>query len=70
MRRICGPCIHLIVLGIVLLFAASEAGAAVTLQNVHPTDVTLSGFSVIWQASQPAVPGITVFSDAAGADDA
>jgi hypothetical protein len=69
MRRICGPCSHVIVLGIVLLFSVSAAQSAVTIQDVHPTDVTPSGFSVLWQTSEPAVPGISIFSDAAGADD-
>jgi len=53
----------------VLTFTGISAHAALTLENAVVTDVTPSGFSVVCQASEPAIPGITVFSDAAGSND-
>ena len=68
MNRICGHFTHVIVLVTVVLFSAATARAELTIQDVQTTNVTPSGFAVIWQTSEPATPGIVVFSDAAGTD--
>jgi len=54
---------------------ASAAQAAMTMDNVHVTDVTPSSFSIIWQTStstttsEPASPDIKIYGDAAGTLD-
>lgn len=67
MKRMYKVCIQFLVYGIFLLFAAGTATSAVAIENVTITDVTPSGFSVIWQTSEPSMPNISIFSDAAGA---
>ena len=69
MNRICDYFAHVIVLVTVVLFSAFTAWAEVTIQDVLTTDVTPSGFAVTWQTSEPAMPGIAVFSDAAGTNE-
>lgn len=49
----------------VLLFAVGVQ-AAPTINHVQTTDVTHSGFSVIWWTSEPAGAGISIYSDSAG----
>jgi hypothetical protein len=48
------------------LLSAVAAEAAPTITRVLATDVTPSGFSVIWQTSESAGAGISVYSDANG----
>ena len=48
-----------------ILFAAAVQ-AAPTITRVLATDVTPSGFSVVWQTSEPAGAGISVYADANG----
>jgi len=69
MNRICDYFAHVIVLVTVVLFSGFTAWAEVTIQDVQTTDVTPSGFAVIWQTSESATPGVAVFSDAAGTDE-
>lgn len=60
---------HLInttIVTVALLCRAALSWSAVIIQDVSPTDVTPSGFSVIWQTSESAVPGISIFSDPDG----
>jgi hypothetical protein len=45
---------------------AAGAQAAPTITRVQATDVTPSGFSVIWQSSVPAEAGISLYADAEG----
>lgn len=52
-----------------MLFLAPSANSEITIDGVQTTDVTPSGFSVIWQTSEPADPTITIFSDPDGAHD-
>jgi PKD repeat protein len=54
-----------------LSFAHSEAQleAQVEVRSVQASDVTPTGFAVVWQVSEAATPAITIFSDAAGTDD-
>lgn len=49
-----------------LLSQAAVSWSAIIIQDVSPSDVTPSGFSVIWQTSESVVPGISIFSDPAG----
>jgi hypothetical protein len=69
MNRICCYFAHSIVLVVVTLLLASTARSEITIQDVQTTDVAPSGFAVIWQTSEPAMPRIAVFSDAAGIDE-
>src|SRR3990172_9089588 len=58
--------INTIVLLIALLCPAAMSWSAIIIQDVSPSDVTPSGFAIIWQTSESAVPGISVFSDPDG----
>ena len=58
-----------ILLGLLAVFCGSSARCAVTIQNVMTTDVTPSGFCVVWQTSDSARPGIEIFSDFSGFND-
>ncbi|MDX2441836.1 MAG: chitobiase/beta-hexosaminidase C-terminal domain-containing protein [Desulfobacterales bacterium] len=69
MKKMYRHFIHFFVYGIFLLLTASAANSAVTIENGTFSDVTPSGFSVIWQTSEPATPYISIFSDAAGSVD-
>jgi|GEM_PF-1801206 len=69
MNRIYGYFTHVIFLVVVMLSLGSTARSEIIIHNVHPTDVTPSGFAVIWQTSEPATPGIAIFSDEAGTDE-
>ena len=69
MNRVYSSIAQVIVLIIVMLFSAFTAWAEIIIEDVQITDVTSSGFAVIWQTSEPAMPGIAVFSDAAGTDE-
>ncbi|MHB8766167.1 MAG: hypothetical protein ACYDA8_17760, partial [Deferrisomatales bacterium] len=54
-------------LGIAALAGSAAAvWAAPTVAGVRPADLTPSGFSVVWQSSEPGLPRIAVFTDAAG----
>lgn len=66
MNRVYGSIAQVIVLVVVMLFSAFTAWAEIIIEDVQTTDVTPSGFAVTWQTSVPAMPGIAVFSDAAG----
>lgn len=52
-----------------LLLNAIPAGAQLTVHDVKTTDVTSSGFSVVWRTSESAIPHISVFADDAGTND-
>jgi len=49
-----------------MLFLAPTVNSEISIDGVQTTDVTPSGFSVVWQTSEAAEPGITIFSDPAG----
>ena len=51
---------------LLLLAACASSALALTISEVKVVNVTPSGFSVIWLTSEPAQPGLTVYSDAAG----
>jgi len=69
MNRVYGSIAQVIVLVVVMLFSAFTAWAEIIIEDVQATDVTSSGFAVIWQTSESAMPGIAVFSDAAGTEE-
>jgi len=69
MNRVYGSIAQVIVLVVVMLFSAFTAWAEIIIEDVQTTDVTPSGFAVTWQTSESAMPGIAVFSDAAGTDE-
>jgi hypothetical protein len=69
MNRVHYSLAQVIVLAVVILFSASAARSEITIQDVQTTDVTPSGFAVTWQISEPAMPGMAVFSDAAGTNE-
>lgn len=52
-----------------LFVTASLAGAGITIFGVRTVDVVPTGFSVIWQTSEPATPGISVYSDPQGTEE-
>ena len=58
--------INIIIILVALLCPAAVSWSAVIIQDVSPSDVTPSGFAVIWQTSESAVPGISIFSDPDG----
>src|SRR4030066_492008 len=58
--------INIIIFLVALLCPAAVSWSAIIIQDVSPSDVTPSGFSVIWQTSESAVPGISIFSDPDG----
>jgi hypothetical protein len=47
-----------------LVYPAWSVGAAPAIHSVQITDVTPLGFSVVWQTSEAAEPGIEIFADA------
>lgn len=51
-----------------LAIVAAPMAFALTISNVKVVNVTPSGFSVLWETSEPATPSITVYSDAGGAN--
>lgn len=55
--------------GMLLLMTTSFGFASAAIENTQITDVTPSGFSVVWQTSDPASPGISIFSDAGGTQE-
>src|SRR5439155_4010183 len=55
------------VAAVVLWFAAVTGGSALSITNVSPVNVTPAGFSIVFQTSESAAPGISVYADAAGA---
>lgn len=61
--------LSVIVLLSVVLLLQGEASAQIIIQNDSTVDVTPSGFSVIWQATENTVPGITVFADPDGNEE-
>jgi hypothetical protein len=69
MNRVYYSIAQVIVLVVVMLFSAFTAWAEIIIEDVQTTDVTPSGFAVIWQTSEPATPAIAVFSDAAGTSE-
>lgn len=50
----------------VAALAMSQAWGAVTLSDVHVTNVGTTTFTVVWRTSEESTPGLDVFSDAAG----
>lgn len=66
MRRILRHMICLSVIVVSAILFAVSVQAAPTITRVLATDVTPSGFSVVWQTSEPAGAGISVYSDANG----
>src|SRR3989304_8527664 len=58
--------INTIIILVALLCPAAMSWSAIIIQDVSPSDVTPSGFSIIWQTSEYAVPGISIFSDPDG----
>lgn len=49
-----------------LAAAASTAWGAVTIQDVHATNVGTTEFSVVWTTSDVSTPGLDVFADSEG----
>ncbi len=58
--------INTIIILVALLCPAAVSWSAIIIQDVSPSDVRPSGFSVIWQTSESVVPGISIFSDPDG----
>jgi hypothetical protein len=54
---------------VAVLLLQATAQAQITIQHVQATDVTPSGFAVIWQTSEPAMPDISVYSDPGGMNE-
>ncbi len=77
MNRSRGNIFRLAILTAALLLSTVTTRADITIQDVQTTDVTPSGFAVIWKTSDSAAPQegvaatsrIAVFSDSGGADD-
>ncbi|MFC1856698.1 hypothetical protein ACFL9U_01580 [Thermodesulfobacteriota bacterium] len=68
MKKVCGYRAHIFMLITVLLLSVATAGAGVAVEGVRATDVTPTGFALIWRTSGISTPDIAVFSDAAGTD--
>lgn len=67
MKTICSFKIYFAVLAAVFIcMITTTAHSALTMANIHVTDVTPSSFSMIWQASESASPDIRIYGDAAG----
>src|SRR3989304_1770589 len=66
MKQLYSYLINTIIILVALLCPAAVSWSAVIIQDVSPSDVTPSGFSVIWQTSESVVPGISIFSDPDG----
>ena len=69
MEGLCRYSINAVIMLLALLCSATTAWSAIVIQDVTPVDVTPSGFSIIWQSSEPAVPGIAIYSDAGGTNE-
>lgn len=69
MRKIVEQMILLLFFSASAVLWALSASAASVITHVQPTDVTPSGFSVIWQLSEAAGTGISVYSDPDGATE-
>lgn len=69
MEGLCRYSINAVIMLLALLCSATTAWSAIVIQDVTPVDVTPSGFSIIWQSSEPAVPGIAIYSDAEGTNE-
>jgi len=69
MYRVFGYCYQTFLIVMLLVATTSTARAQLTIQDVQPTDVTPSGFAVLWQASEPSTPLISIYSDAVGTDE-
>jgi hypothetical protein len=54
---------------IALLGCCVPALAEIHITSITTVDVTPAGFSVVWEASESSVPGITVYADPAGTVD-
>jgi len=50
-----------------LWLAASSNALAITISRVTVVNANPAGFSVLWETSTPALPALSVYSDAAGA---
>jgi hypothetical protein len=59
----------LILVCVAALLAAPAVALPPTLSNLAITDVTPSGFSAVWEVSEPAEASIGIFSDAAGTNE-
>src|SRR3989304_8742737 len=66
MKQLYSYFVNAIIILIALLCPAAMSWSAIIIQDVSPSDVTPSGFSIIWQTSEYAVPGISIFSDPDG----
>src|SRR4030065_2384536 len=66
MKQLHSYFVNAIIILIALLCPATISWSAIIIQDVSPSDVTPSGFSIIWQTSEYAVPGISIFSDPDG----
>jgi len=66
MKRLYRYCLNTMVMLVAMLCVATVSWSAIIIQDVIPSDVTPSGFAVIWQTSEYAVPGISIFSDPDG----
>lgn len=60
---------HMAVAVLTLILTIVTAHAEIAVENATITDVTPSGFAVVFQTAVPASPGIAVFADAAGSTD-
>jgi len=49
-----------------VVFSSTTVHCEFLITDVQTTDITPFGFSVIWQTSEPATPGIAIFSDPQG----
>ena len=66
MNKISRFFINVVFLFVGMLFLAPTVNSEISIDGVQTTDVTPSGFSVVWQTSEAAEPGISVFSDPEG----
>lgn len=66
MKQLYSYFINTIVILVALLCPVAISWSAIIIQDVSPSDVTPSGFAIIWQTSEYTVPGISIFSDPDG----
>jgi len=66
MNRTYHAIVRFILLVSVVFVPAVALRAQITIENVRAVDVTPSGFSLVFQTSEPATPGIVFYSDEAG----
>jgi len=69
MNKISRFFINVMFLLVGMLFLAPTVNSEISIDGVQTADVTTSGFSVVWQTSEVAEPGITIFSDPAGTNE-